>query len=143
MFELSQFYDYCKQNEVAVIPYSGLPHPGATLRDDTRYGVFLDFTQIPTTKVLRGVCSHELSHLATGALHRVASPYDLAQRSEYRANRYFSQHFLTQAELRRAFRQGYTQLWQLSEYFDLPEEDIQKALAYWTISRNTNWNEPN
>ena len=140
MFELSQFYQYCRKNHVDIIPYNGIPQPGATICDGTNYAVFLDFSQIKTTRLLRGVCAHELSHLATGALHRPASPYDLAERSEYRANRHFAQHYLTEKALRTAFQAGCTELWQLAEYFDLPEQDIQKALNYWTVSRGINFN---
>lgn len=140
MFELSQFYQYCRKNDVDIIPYNGIPQPGATICDGTNYAVFLDFSQIKTTRLLRGVCAHELSHLATGALHRPASPYDLAERSEYRANRHFAQHYLTEKALRAAFQAGCTELWQLAEYFDLPEQDIQKALNYWTVSRGINFN---
>lgn len=140
MFELSQFYRYCRQNDVAIIPYSGIPHPGATLRDGEDYAVFLDFSQIPTTRLLRGVCAHELSHLESGALHRPASPYDLAQRSEYRANRHYAQRFLPAKELMKAFQSGCRELWELAEYFDLPEQDIEKALHYWTDCRGINFN---
>ena len=140
MFELSEFYGYCRKNDVAVIPYNGIPQPGATIRDGDSYAVFLDFSQIETTRLLRGVCAHELSHLATGALHRPASPYDLASRSEYRANRHFAQRYLPEKALRKAFRAGYTELWQLAEYFDLPEQDIEKALNYWRNSRNIDFN---
>ena len=140
MFELRNFYHYCRQNQVDIIPYMGIPQPGATIRDGSHYAIFLDFSQISTTRLLRGVCAHELSHVATGALHRPDSPFDLAERSEYRANRYFSQHYLTCKELKKAFCLGYTQLWQLSEYFDLPEQDIEKALNYWRNSRNIDFN---
>ena len=140
MFELSKFYSYCRQNDVDIIPYSGSPSAGATLRDGEHYAVFLDFTKIQTTRRYRGVCAHELSHLATGALHRPASPYDLAERNEYRANRHFAQQYLPVKELKEAFRLGFKELWELSEYFDLPEEDIQKALQYWTESRGVNFN---
>ena len=136
MFELAQFYSYCRQNDVDIIPYAGIPAPGATLRDGEHYAVFLDFTQIRTTRQFRGVCAHELSHLSTGALHRPASPYDLAARNEYRANRHFAQQYLSVKELREAFRLGFRELWELAEYFDLPEQDIEKALQYWTVSRN-------
>lgn len=141
MFELSEFYGYCRENGVAVIPYNGIPQPGATIRDGDTYAVFLDFSQIKTTRLLRGVCAHELSHLQSGALHRPGSPYDLASRSEYRAGRYFAQHYLTEKALRTAFRAGYTELWQLAEFFDLPEQDVEKALTYWTTSRNVNFND--
>ena len=135
MFEISDFYHYCKTHQVDVIPYDGCPKPGATIRDAGFYGVFLDFTQIKSTRLLRGVCYHELGHVATGALHKVDSPFELAERSEYRANRWAAETFLTESAFREAFSEGYTELWQLEEYFDLPQEDILAALRYWTGSR--------
>ncbi len=140
MFELKDFYDYCRENKVDVIPFTGMPHPGATLRDRDRYAVFLDFSQIQSTRLLRGICSHEMSHAATGALHKVASPFEVVERSEYRANRYFAQHSLTAEVFREAFRGGYTELWQLAEYFDLPEKDIKNALTYWSERRGIQFN---
>lgn len=135
MFELSDFYDYCREYQVDVIPYSGIPQPGATLRDQGCYAVFLDFSKIRSTRLLRGICFHELGHAATGALHKVDSPYELVERSEYRANRWAAQHFLTPEDFRCAFAEGYTEIWQLSEYFDLPERDVQSALTYWKDRR--------
>ena len=132
MFELRNFYEYCGKNDVDVIPYSGAPKPGATIRDGTYYAIFLDFSQINTLRLLRGVCAHELGHAATGALHKVSSPYETWERSEYRANRYMAQHFLKISDFQEAFAAGYTELWQLAEFFELPEQDIKNALTYWT-----------
>ena len=140
MFEIADFYHYCKTHQVDVIPYDGCPKEGATIRDQGFYGVFLDFTKIKSTRLLRGVCYHELGHVATGALHKVDSPFELAERSEYRANRWSAQHYLTEAEFREAFSYGFTEPWQLAEYFDLPQRDIEKALQYWTISRGVDFN---
>ena len=131
MFEISNFYGYCKSHNVDVIPYDGCPQPGATIRDQGFYAVFLDFTKIKSTRLLRGVCFHELGHIATGALHKVDSPYELVERSEYRANRWATETFLTEEAFREAFALGYTELWQLSEYFDLPERVVADALTYW------------
>lgn len=141
MFELSDFYDYCRENQVDVIPYAGCPQPAATIRDGGFYAVFLDFTQIRSTRLLRGICCHEMGHIATGALHKVDSPFELVERSEYRANRWSAHRYLTQAQFREAFAAGYTELWQLAEYFDLPEADIQKALVYWTQRKGINFNQ--
>ena len=131
MFELSDFYNYCKENRILVIPYRGCPAPGATLYDRGKYAIFLDFSQIPTTRVLRGVCCHELGHAATGALHKLDSPFELVERSEYRAARWVAENYLTAEMFQAAFRAGYTELWQLSEYFDLPEDCVASALTYW------------
>lgn len=135
MFEISDFYHYCKAHQVDVLPYDGAPKPGATVRDQGYYAVFLDFTKIKSTRLLRGVCYHELGHVATGALHKVDSPYELAERSEYRANRWAAEKYLTEDAFREAFAAGYTEVWQLEEYFDLPQRDILAALRYWTDSR--------
>lgn len=140
MFELSDFYDYCRRNRVDVIPYAGVPQPGATVRDRGEYAVFLDFTKIRSARLLRGVCCHELGHVATGALHKVSSPYDLVERSEYRANRFVAERYLTAQDFREAFAAGYAELWQLAEYFDLPEQDVKNALTYWSERKNINFN---
>ena len=141
MFELSDFYNYCRENRVDVIAYPGCPQPAATIRDGSMYAVFLDFTKIHSARLLRGVCYHELGHVATGALHKVSSPYELVERSEYRANRWAAETFLTQAAFRQAFACGYTEPWQLAEYFDLPQRDIEQALHYWTCCRGVDFNE--
>lgn len=135
MFELSDFYTYCKENQIDVIPYDGCPQPGATIRDGCCYGIFLDFSKIQSTRLLRGVCYHELGHAATGALHKVDSPFELVERSEYRANRWCAENFLTQEHFRAAFSDGCKELWQVAEYFDLPEEDVNKAYNYWSQAK--------
>ena len=140
MFELSDFYGFCRANQVDVIPFAGCPCPGATVRDGIYMAVFLDFTQIRSTRLLRGVCCHEMGHVATGALHKVDSPFELAERSEYRANRWCAQHYLSQEDFREAFEAGYTEPWQLAEFFDMPERDVRSALTYWTERRGVDFN---
>ena len=140
MFELSDFYIHCTDHGVDVIPYGGCPSPGATVRDGGYYAIFLDFSKICSTRALRGVCLHELGHAATGALHKVSSCFDLVERSEYRAHRWAAEHFLTENDFRAAFAAGYTQPWELAEYFDLPEEDVKNALTYWSERRGIDFN---
>ena len=81
-----------------------------------------------------------MSHVATGALHRAGSPYEPVERSEYRANRYAAQHYLTEKAFREAFAAGYTEPWQLAEYFDLPQQDVERALRYWVESKGVDFN---
>ena len=135
MFELSQFYTYCREKEIDIIPFDHCPAAGATVRCRGLYAIFLDFSKIRSARLLRGVCYHELGHAATGALHRIDSPYETVERSEYRANRWAAEHFLNAEAFREAFSSGCTELWQLAEYFELPEEDVRKALEYWTDRR--------
>jgi Zn-dependent peptidase ImmA (M78 family) len=140
VFELSHFYNYCQKNNVEIISFDGMPAEGLTMRIREDYAIFLDFSQIQSARLLKGICYHELGHAGTGALHKVSSPYETVERSEYRANRWAAEHFLPPEEFREAFANGYTELWQLAEYFDLPEQDIKNALTYWTERRNINFN---
>lgn len=135
MFEIADFYNYCTEHQVDVIPFGGIPNPGATIRDQEYYAVFLDFTKIRSTRLLRGICCHELGHVATGALHKVDSPYELVERSEYRANRWSAETYLPWEDFQEAFAAGYTEAWQLAEYFELPEQDVCRALTYWKDRR--------
>lgn len=135
MFQLSDFYGYCRGHGIDVIPYANAPAPGVTVRDGCWYAIFLDFTKIRSTRLLKGVCCHELGHAATGALHKVSSPYETVERSEYRANRWCAEQYLTAEQFRQAFDAGCTELWQLAEYFDLPEEDIRRAYTFWRDRR--------
>ena len=132
MFELSHFYDHCQQNNVDIIPFEGMPAEGITMRIREDYAVFLDFSKIRSTRLLKGICYHELGHVGTGALHKVCSPYETVERSEYRANRWAAEHYLPVEDFREAFASGYTELWHLSEYFYLPEQDVKNALTYWS-----------
>ncbi len=140
MFEIADFYHYCREHQVDVIPFDRCPQPAATVRDGGHYGVFLDFSKIRSTRLLRGVCLHEMGHIATGALHKVDSPFELVERSESRAIGWAAETFLPEHAFRTAFSAGYTELWQLAEYFDLPETDIAAALTYWTQRKGVNFN---
>ena len=141
MFDLANFYQFCENNDVDIIPYLNAPSEGTTIRDEDYYAIFLDITKLRSIKVYNGVCLHEVGHVATGALHKVDSPYETVERSEYRANRWGFENYLKVEEFKEAFTAGYTELWQLSDYFDLPEETIRKALSYWTERRGINFNE--
>lgn len=132
MFELSHFFNYCQQNNIHVIYFDDMPAAGVTMRIGKKCGVFLDLKEIHSVRILKGICYHELGHAATGALHKVDSQYETVERSEYRANRWAAQNFLTVQDFEKAFTAGYTEIWELADYFDLPEQDIKNALSYWT-----------
>jgi hypothetical protein len=140
MFALSNFYQDCRRADADVILYRGMPAPAATLREGGDYCVMFDFDQLRTVRALRGAAMHEDGHLTTGCLHKVDSPYQLVAQMEERADASTFERFLTAEELRAAMRAGYTEPWQLAEYFDLPERTIRRALCWWTQNRGVDFN---
>ena len=86
MFQLSDFYGYCKQNDVDVMPFAMLPRAACTVRDGQNYAVVLNFKRLHTVRQMRTAMLHESGHLHTGALHKVDSPFQLVEQNEYRAD---------------------------------------------------------
>lgn len=141
MFQLSDFYSYCKQNDVDIMPFAKLPRAACTVRDGQYYAVVLNFDCLQTVRQMRTAMLHESGHLHTGALHKVSSPFQLVEQAEYRANADAFRCSLPPDEIRAAMQAGYTEPWQLAEYFDLEESYIKKALHYWTQCRGIDFNQ--
>lgn len=140
MFDTSDFYDYCTDNDVDVIPFDNLPADAATVRYHGYYSVGLNFRRMNTLRQVRTAMMHESGHLHTGALHKVNSPFQLVEQNEQRADADSFRRYLPPDEILEAMHCGYTEPWQLAEYFDLEESYIRKALHYWTECQEVDFN---
>ena len=140
MFSLSEFYGYCKVNDVDVMPFSALPSAACTVRDGEYYAVALNFTRLNTVRQIRTAMLHESGHLHTGALSKVDSPFQLVAQNENRADADSFRRYLPPEEIRSAMRDGYTEPWQLADYFDQDEDYIKQALHSWTACRGVDFN---
>ena len=139
MYSLAVFYDFCRANNVLLVPVQ-FSAPAVTMRSGDDYAIAFDFRKIPTSRFLNGVTAHESGHVATGALHKVCSPYEMWERSEYRANKWEYEHVLPAEAFREAFSHGIVEPWELAEYFDMPEDHIKNALAYWSEQKGYDFN---
>lgn len=139
MFEISDFYDYCDENDVDVIPDNKIPSEGMTVRDHGFYAVGVNMKKITSYRTFRTVIMHESGHLHTGALHKTFSPFQLVAQAEYKANACTFKMWLTPQAINEAYRLGYRETWQLADYFDIDEEYIKKALHYWTECKGVNF----
>lgn len=75
--------------------------------------------------------SHELGHNLTWSFYRRDDPPYWKRRMENRANRWSIRNLVSEEELYQAIRQGYTETWELAEYFDVTEDFIKMALWYY------------
>ena len=140
MRKIISLYDQLNAAGVRFYHWNMEDDAAAVVEMDGQYGVFMDFTHIRTAAEELVAVAHEGGHVSTGATHAVGSPFDLVERSEYRANRWAAEHCLTEADFRDAFAAGYTELWELAEYFDLPEQDVKNALTYWSERKGIDFN---
>lgn len=131
MVELSQIYQDIEAEQVRLVPYAIGFSPAALIQVEGRSGLFVDFDQCGSLRKLKEVLAHEMGHCATGCTHKLSSPHDLIEKHEYKANRWAFERYLPPAQLARAIEAGYTEAWQLAEWFDLPQPFVEKALAYY------------
>ena len=73
----------------------------------------------------------KISHNETGTFYGYQCPLETRQRLEFRADKWAFQHLVPIEELTIAVHQGYTETWELAEYFDVSEIVVRKAIAYY------------
>jgi len=59
------------------------------------------------------------------------SKFETRERCEERAKRWTILSLIPEEELEKALKKGYTESWELAEYFDLPEDFVRKAVKYY------------
>lgn len=72
--------------------------------------------------------AHELGHCKTGAFYNRDSPFNVIEKLEYKADKWATFQLIPPLVLRRAIEQGFTEVWQLAEYFGVTEEFIRRAI---------------
>ncbi len=71
---------------------------------------------------------HELGHCETGAFYNRYSQLDIIGKHERRADTWAAFQAMPPEEIKKAFRDGCTEAWQLSERFGLTEEFVVRAI---------------
>lgn len=71
--------------------------------------------------------AHEMGHYHTGTYYTLYSPLQIKEKYEYQADVWMVKFLIPPDELRQAIDKGYTEPWQLAEYFDVPECVILRA----------------
>lgn len=89
---------------------------------------------------MKATLIHEVGHCATGCTHHLDSSFELIGQHEHKANRWAAERFLPFVKLQKAMGEGYTQPWELAEYFGVSEDAIKWALNYYTENCGLSFN---
>lgn len=71
--------------------------------------------------------AHELGHCETGAFYNRYSKFNVISKHEYTADKWAVQQLMPADELLSAVSEGYTEAWQLADYFGVTEDFVHKA----------------
>ncbi len=100
----------------------------ATIEMNGHYGIFMDFDTIETTAEESVLIAHEGGHIATGSTHSIGSPYEIIEQHENRADKWAIKKLIPKDELDKAIAKGYTEIWDLADYFNVTEDFMKKAV---------------
>lgn len=130
--ELLELYQLADAEHIPVYSFD-LPqtHSLSLMNNDGSCAVAIDPFGLNSTKDEKIRLAHELGHCVTGSFYNRYSDFDIKARSEYRADKWAIKKLIPKDELQAAFEQGYTEPWDLAEYFNVTEEFIIKAVNYY------------
>ena len=75
--------------------------------------------------------AHEMGHCLEDAFYCAEDTYSFRCKQEARAEKWAIQYVIPFDDLCQAVKEGNTQLWELSEYFDVSEKFVQQAIQYY------------
>ncbi len=130
--ELLELYQLADAEHIPVYSFD-LPqtHSLSLMNNDGSCAVAIDPFGLNSTKDEKIRLAHELGHCVTGSFYNRYSDFDIKAKSEYRADKWAIKKLIPKDELQAAFEQGYTEPWDLAEYFNVTEEFIIKAVNYY------------
>lgn len=130
--ELLELYQLADAEHIAVYSFD-LPqtHSLSLMNNDGSCAVAIDPFGLNSTKDEKIRLAHELGHCVTGSFYNRYSDFDIRAKSEYKADKWAIKKLIPKDELQDAFEQGYTEPWDLAEYFNVTEEFIIKAVNYY------------
>ena len=102
-----------------------------SVTDGVHCAIMMDPSKLTTEAEQRWTLAHELGHCVTGAFYNRYAKRDLRQKHENRADKWAICRLIPADALAQAVECGHTELWDLAEYFGVPEEFMKKALCWY------------
>lgn len=97
------------------------------LQDRGNVAIVLDAGSIVTRTYERYLMAHEMGHYNTGTYYKLHSPLQLRAQAEWQADTWMVCDMVPIDDLRKAISEGYTETWDLADYFGVPEKVIRRA----------------
>ena len=121
---LLELYDTASKNDVKIYHMNLKAMKAFSLPNN----IVIDMSQLKTLAETKVCFAHELGHEMKSAFYTVKNTLETRERQEARADRWAVDNILPLDELKQAVSKGYTEIWELAEYFDVTEDFVKKAL---------------
>lgn len=128
MTSYAELCDIAENDDILIINGKLHKAPSMAICDEGECAIIFDESKIKSTS-MRIVCmAHELGHCETMSFYNEHT-LETRPRMEYRANKWAINKLLPKDEMEEAMEQGYEELWELAEYFNVSEDMVK--FAFW------------
>jgi len=129
---VNELYNLAERESVMVAAFALNKREAlSTMDSDGRCYIAIDPQKVTSQADEKTKLAHELGHCMTGAFYNVYSPFDSRWRNENRADKWAVKKLISKDELDEAVANGYTEIWELAEYFNVTEDFMRKAISWY------------
>lgn len=127
--KLYELYEIAEREGIDIYAVSLPVTESVSIMDnDLKCYIGVDYNLVKSSADEKRKLAHEIGHCVKGAFYNRYSKLDLISKHEYSADKWACENLLPKDEMIEAFNQGYVELWQIAEYFDVPEDLVKKAM---------------
>ena len=131
--DLLSLYRYAEQCGIDVDWFDLMQVPSLSIAlPGDGYSIAINPWKLGTIAQETVALAHELGHCETGSFYNCYAALDIRQKHENRADKWAIRQLITADALAQAQSDGYTELWQLADYFSVTPEFMQKAICLHT-----------
>lgn len=141
MIDLMGLYDVAEKNGIVIDEFRMDRNLSFSIMDsDGDCFIAIDPTKLESYQQEKIVLGHEIGHCQTGSFYNSYSPFDVRRKRENQADRWMFQALVTKKDLSEAVENGFQEVWELSELFDVPPE-IMARICHWYKYHNMDYQE--
>ena len=129
---MKDLFRFAKSHNITV-EYSHIPkNESMSVQDDFGDFILMDYSLLYSGAKERTHLAHEIGHCETGSFYSSYTKVDSRRRHENRADKWAVLKLISKSDLDKAITDGYTEIWELAEHFDVTEEFMKKAVCFYT-----------
>lgn len=93
--------------------------------------IAMDVDKVQDSLEEKAILAHELGHCQTGSFYNIFSGLDVRAKHENRTDKQAIKMLIPEDELEEAVCSGFTEVWELADYFNVPCEFMEKAMIHY------------
>ncbi len=125
---ISEDIMYILEKEGIKLEWMDLKHfAGVYIKIEDLHIIVLN-NNLKSQREIRLTLLHELGHFFTGTFYKHEMEYLYIDKCEYKALKWATTFLMPKQEVEKAIKKGIKEVWELAEYFDVPEEWVRFRL---------------